>query len=178
MTLFIFNDPAGKNRADSRQTRQLGEIGPIDVDLKADEGRRGWRKRISPCQESKTQETDSQDKKKSQPLLPGKKILQKIKAGPFPLHVKLLRMKANPPAGQLWWSHQLPDGIKQRPNLSIVALQFALQLCQFSGKFAAAGQHPFEFDEHTHDGDVHLDRPLAAQDAGEHGNTLFRENKR
>jgi hypothetical protein len=64
---------------------------------------------------------------------------------------------------------ELADGVEERANAGVVALNLALQLGEFVGEFTMQGQGLAQADKHAHDGDVDLNGARAAQDAREHG---------
>ena len=70
--------------------------------------------------------------------------------------------------------HQLSDGVKDNAKLLVVSL---LKLGELGGQSLVSGEHLPERDEGAHDGNVDLDRPLAPQNAREHGNALLGERQ-
>jgi hypothetical protein len=68
--------------------------------------------------------------------------------------------------------HQLSDGVKDNAKLLVV---FLLEIGEFVGQVLVSGEHLPERDEGPHDGNVDLDRPLASQNAREHGHALLGE---
>src|SRR5688572_211813 len=80
--------------------------------------------------------------------------------------------EADAAARRIRWRHQLPDGVEHDAELGVV---FLLQLVEASCELGAGLHEPAQADEGAHDLDVHLDRPWAVQDAGEHGDALLGE---
>jgi hypothetical protein len=74
--------------------------------------------------------------------------------------------------GHGWRGHELADGVEDRFELGVV---FSLQVGQLESQLGVGEEHFTQAHEGAHDGDVDLHGPPAAQDAGEHGDTLFRE---
>jgi hypothetical protein len=62
------------------------------------------------------------------------------------------------------------DSAKDNLEFCIVAL---FHFFDFSADLVVGGQPLAQLDEGPHDGNVHFDGPLAAQNAGEHGHTLI-----
>jgi len=56
-----------------------------------------------------------------------------------------------------------------------LAVVFRLKFSQFLCKLDMAVEHLTQFDEGTHDGDVHIDGAFAVQNGGEHGDALLGE---
>jgi hypothetical protein len=75
------------------------------------------------------------------------------------------------------WGHELADGFKEGTDGGIVAFDPLLQFNQFSREFDMAGKHLAELNEGAHDSDVDLYRSAAAEDAGQHGDSLFSEGE-
>jgi hypothetical protein len=71
------------------------------------------------------------------------------------------------------WCHELRYRVEDDAELFVV---FFLQCRQFAGEFFVVGEHAAQAYEGPHDLDIHLHRPLAAQDAGQYGHALFRES--
>lgn len=73
------------------------------------------------------------------------------------------------------WRHEFADGVEQRLDGVIVALQTAFQFGQLAGQDFVARQHPTEAHESAHDGDVDLHSTVAPQHAGKHRHPLLSE---
>ena len=72
-------------------------------------------------------------------------------------------------------SHEATEGIEYHAELAVV---FLLHFIEFACEFSMGGEQLSEADKSTHDGDVHLHRAPAAQDAGKHGDTVLGEGHR
>ena len=68
---------------------------------------------------------------------------------------------------------ELADGIEHGLELYVV---FILQRGQLSCQFHIQGKHLAQEHEGAHDLDVYLNGTRALQNAGQHGDTLFRES--
>jgi len=66
----------------------------------------------------------------------------------------------------------LLDGLKNYGKLFVV---FFLEGVDLPCKFPIAVHKATQLYEGAHNGDIDLSRPLAPQDAGKHGDALFRE---
>ncbi len=79
-------------------------------------------------------------------------------------------VEANAVTFLVGWRCELPYCIEDYLELVIV---LALHFPQLSRQFLIAGQHLAQANEGSNDRDVYLDRTLAVEHAGKHGDTLF-----
>ena len=68
--------------------------------------------------------------------------------------------------------HQLTDGVKDDLKLGVV---FFFQIVKPAGQILVGSKHPSESYKGPHDFDVHPNGAWTVQDAGEHGDPLFRK---
>jgi len=61
-----------------------------------------------------------------------------------------------------WWRHELPNGIEDGFELSVV---FLLERVQLAGERFIRGEHPAKPDERSHDGDIDLNRTGTSENA-------------
>jgi hypothetical protein len=85
---------------------------------------------------------------------------------------------SNFPARCCGWGGDFADGIEQRADAVVVALNLALQFGQFVGEFLVQGERRSQTHEYPHDGNVDLNSARAAQHARRHGDALLREDLR
>src|SRR5438552_4294186 len=75
----------------------------------------------------------------------------------------------------LWFGgrfHQSMESIEDDAELFVV---FLFQLIDFAREFCMTRKHVAEANERAHNLNIHSHRAAAAEDAGEHGDALFRE---
>src|SRR5687767_2091389 len=68
--------------------------------------------------------------------------------------------------------HQFADRIEDDGELLVVLL---FQLFELAGQIGMTGEELSQTHEGPHDGDIHFDGPLAAENAGEHRDALLGE---
>ena len=70
---------------------------------------------------------------------------------------------------------ELFDGVEDDEEMWVVFGVFLFEGFDFFGEQGVGVHEAAELDEGAHDGDVHFHGAWRAQDAGEHGDTLFGE---
>src|SRR3990172_7169229 len=80
--------------------------------------------------------------------------------------------ESDPSSRRRWRFHQGADRVEDHAKLGVV---FPFESVYLAGQFLVGYKHPPHPDKSTYDGDIHLDSPLAVQDAGEHCDTLLGE---
>lgn len=83
--------------------------------------------------------------------------------------------KSDPPLWGFRWLHQGADRVEDHAELFVILLFERIKL---AGKFLVGYKHPPDPDKRPHDGNIHLNRLLAFQNAGKHGDTLLGKNVR
>ena len=73
--------------------------------------------------------------------------------------------------------HKLSQSIEHDLELTVVSLLQLLDFFRELGKFGMVGEQMPEPHERPHYGDVYVDRAVAVQDTGEHGDTLLGEGE-
>ena len=77
--------------------------------------------------------------------------------------------------GRLGRFNQVTNGFEDLCDLAVVVLKFAFQVFQSEGEFLLIREDFAEAHECSHDRDVHLHCPMAAQDTRKHRNPLLRK---